>query len=246
MPFELQSLLYSYQKCTSRQETYGWTNRIATELLAYVKIIPFDERWGRERAYCPLCGSGSQGPYDEGYALPEGLRRHITGHGNTHECAVIEQIRHLAMDYWDDQFAEQERIERQEALAVLKSRRESETLYAIKPNREPQLIDEIITVPERIRSEEDLMWAESRLLELGIEKTIHERIVSYIFTDRNLCIYANPLEQKEIRFYAYKDSVKHRSNARFHYFSLSDTIKKNIKEHFENNLSKAREMLKIT
>ena len=43
-----------------------------------------------DRAYCPLCGGSSQNFYGgEGYAYPDGLRRHLESSYNAHRCAIV-------------------------------------------------------------------------------------------------------------------------------------------------------------
>jgi len=109
LPAELHMLLLnSYSGCKSREETCRWENMVAEKLLDHVKVISYDLQRDRERAYCPLCGSGSQEQDKEGFTLPVGLQHHITGYGSTRKCPVVEQIRYLAKEHWDNEFAEQE------------------------------------------------------------------------------------------------------------------------------------------
>jgi hypothetical protein len=44
---------------------------------------------GAPRAVCPLCGGGSSAPYDKGFALPEGLMRHLLGTHNSRQCDIF-------------------------------------------------------------------------------------------------------------------------------------------------------------
>jgi hypothetical protein len=50
-----------------------------------------------KRAYCPLCRSGSSAPYESGFALPDGLQRHLRGEGNTRRCSVTEALFKLSL-----------------------------------------------------------------------------------------------------------------------------------------------------
>lgn len=50
------------------------------------------------RAYCPLCGSGCQGPYDKGFRLPGGMQRHFFGHGNLTQCGTMAVLITMAHD----------------------------------------------------------------------------------------------------------------------------------------------------
>jgi hypothetical protein len=52
--------------------------------------------YGCQRALCPLCGQGSQSPYEKGFALPIGLQRHLMGRGNATQCGVMEIILDMA------------------------------------------------------------------------------------------------------------------------------------------------------
>ncbi|MDY0260059.1 MAG: hypothetical protein RBR41_10405 [Desulfovibrio sp.] len=245
MPENLHKLLTSYYNCKSREDTYHWENLIAEKLLEYVEIIPYHPVYGRERAYCPLCGEGSDAPYEEGYALPEGLRRHIAGEGNTKKCPVVEQIRHLAVDHWDRMFAEKERLEREESAKVLEARRANETLYIVSPHENSKLIDEIGWGWAPHRDSEQLQWAESRLHELGVKKVVADRVVSYIYEEGELCIYANPIKQKNIEFCAYKMSSKRRAGRSHLCYVLPDRYVNGLRDKFEKYILDAKEKLKI-
>lgn len=50
------------------------------------------------RAYCPLCGEGSQGPYEEGYRIPGGMARHLYGRHNCHQCHIMTVLVEMAKD----------------------------------------------------------------------------------------------------------------------------------------------------
>ncbi len=245
MPESLRNLLTSYYNCKSREDTYQWDNMVAEKLLEYVEIIPYHPENGRERAYCPLCGEGSDDPYEKGYALPEGLRRHVAGEGNTKKCPVVEQIRHLAMAYWDSKFAEKERLEREESGKVLESRRANETLYIVSPHAKAKLIDEIGWSGDSHRDSAQLEWAESRLHELGVRKIVADRVVSYLYEDGELCIFANPIRQKSIEFYAYKMSTRGRAGHSHHRYVLPDRYVKGLRDKFEKYILDAKKALKI-
>ena len=245
MPQNFLNLLTSYYDCKSREDTYQWENMVAEKLLEYVEIIPYHPEYGRERAYCPLCGEGSDGPVEKGYALPEGLRRHIVGEGNTKKCPVVEQVRHLARAYWDNKFAEKEKLEREESAKVLEARRANATLFIVSPHEKAKLIDEIAWPWDPHRDSEQLQWAESRLQELGVKKVVTDRVVSYLYDDGELCIYANPIRQKNIEFHAYKMSAKRRAGRSYHRYSLPDRYVKGLRDKFEKYILEAKKALKI-
>lgn len=242
---ELRELLNSYYSYESRPSLYEWENMIAEKLLDHVTILPYHPDWGRERAYCPFCGLGSQGPYDHGFAIPEGLRRHITGYGNTTKCPVVEQISYLAREHWNEKFSEKEKIEKQEKERILEERRAKETLYLLGPDMEPKMIDETgySWVPHR--DVEQLNWAESRLKDLGVQKNIDGRVVSYLYKDGELCVYANPTKQKNIEFHAYRLPLKRRSGPRYHSYVLPDRVKNDLKTKFDNFIFEAKKILKL-
>jgi hypothetical protein len=91
----------SYYDCESLQETYGWKDRIAEQLVDIAEPLgpPY-----AERAYCPLCREGSSGR-EPGYILPLGLTRHLTGWGRSYECKVVAAALAIARDHWKDKFS---------------------------------------------------------------------------------------------------------------------------------------------
>jgi hypothetical protein len=76
---------------------YQWLGTAIDHVIAQTRPIPGQST---PRAYCPLCGEGAQSlviGYD-GYALPDGLRRHLGGMGNARSCRVMDVVRTLARD----------------------------------------------------------------------------------------------------------------------------------------------------
>src|SRR5688572_12706949 len=92
MPDKISQLLGDYYRCDTRIDLHRWHGEVIDAIvemaspLAGLRDSYFHAP--RARAYCPLCGDGSQGPYEEGFALPEGLRRHLAGWGNCRQCRV--------------------------------------------------------------------------------------------------------------------------------------------------------------
>lgn len=85
MPDEIGQLLRGYYSCTSRSEGDAWKACVVDSLIERaIGSAPPPNMLGEQRSMCPLCGQGSSSPYVEGYSLPEGLRRHLVGWGNTH------------------------------------------------------------------------------------------------------------------------------------------------------------------
>lgn len=52
---------------------------------------------GAPRAVCPLCRGGSSTPYDKGFAVPEGLFRHLLGSHNSRQCDEFAAAFQLAL-----------------------------------------------------------------------------------------------------------------------------------------------------
>ena len=107
LPVPIQEILESYSKCKTLKDTHIWLNRIAEELITLAKPIESEQNiYHEDRAYCPLCGEGTDHLYRSGYSLPEGLRRHLTGHGSTKRCEVIKVAYDLALEHTKDKFPE--------------------------------------------------------------------------------------------------------------------------------------------
>lgn len=74
MPDDLERLLTSYYGCESRGDTYRWPDETTYKI---IELIPDEAKeetfFGEVRANCPLCGRRTQGPFDEGFKLPEGM-----------------------------------------------------------------------------------------------------------------------------------------------------------------------------
>jgi hypothetical protein len=50
------------------------------------------------RAKCPLCSGSPQGAYEttDGFLLPLGMEKHLTGHQRSYECVVLSAARRRA------------------------------------------------------------------------------------------------------------------------------------------------------
>lgn len=100
LPYELVKILGSYGNCLESKTTYKWLDEVAEEIIAYVESLePAVSEWG-SREKCPLCGRGANSSYQEGFAFPEGMRRHLVGYGSVHQCLFTAAAGHLARDYW--------------------------------------------------------------------------------------------------------------------------------------------------
>jgi len=101
MPEDLRDILMSYYSCGTEDLARSW-RRNAVERLVDLAEAKSPEEMGdssslSERALCPLCGEGSQNPYGvRGFAIPDGLTRHLEGSHNSQQCRVFSAAWHLA------------------------------------------------------------------------------------------------------------------------------------------------------
>jgi hypothetical protein len=206
MPEKIENLLKGYYQVKSRQEGYTWEHEVTEQIIAEAKILSKEEgSFWRERACCPLCGRGSNGPYDRGFALPEGLRRHLTGWGNASRCEVMEAAFRLARDHWHRSFYEKEEFEKKEKQYLLIERRKAETVYLVDLYAEPCLLEEgIYTYDGRIRNEDELFWAENRLHELGVKSSTEGNVKKYLDEHADYLVLADPRVNGKILFKIYR------------------------------------------
>jgi hypothetical protein len=89
----------------SRWMACRWLESVTDEVLKLARPQDIDQLGsGPDRALCPLCRGGSQSPYATGFAIPEGLRRHLLGENNSNQCVVTEAALGLAEGYADTCF----------------------------------------------------------------------------------------------------------------------------------------------
>lgn len=103
MPDKIREVLESYHECSSYEQARGWERQAVEEVLALSRPAPAGEmgEYGSltDRAYCPLCGGSAQTAYGgDGFAFPEGLRRHLMGSYNSQRCDVFAAVRELCRD----------------------------------------------------------------------------------------------------------------------------------------------------
>ncbi|WP_158985803.1 hypothetical protein [Lysobacter panacisoli] len=100
MPPEAKKLLMSHYGRPSDQPLWDWASETAEKLIEQcqnvIQATYQGQPFGAPRAYCPLCGDGSSSFYEEGFALPTGLMRHLTGYGNMRQCEVFRAALALA------------------------------------------------------------------------------------------------------------------------------------------------------
>lgn len=101
MPQTAHQLLTTYHGLNTQRELQHWAQRTAeqiVELCNMPKPAAVIDGYvaGSRRAVCPLCGGGTSGPYEKGFAIPEGLLRHLLGTYNAHRCSVFGAAYELA------------------------------------------------------------------------------------------------------------------------------------------------------
>lgn len=101
-----QEVLTSYRSVKTQHEWWSWSSRAAHRLAEMAEGSAVQRMYQgyaieSPRAKCPLCGKGPQSFYDgyAGFALPDGLIRHLTGGHNAHQCPVFGAAFALARDY---------------------------------------------------------------------------------------------------------------------------------------------------
>ena len=240
-PTNFRSLLRSYYLCKTREDTYGWKDDLAEKIIEAADVLPQQQSsYFSPRAYCPLCGFGSMSPHEEGFSLPEGLRRHLVGWGGrTHQCQIMVVAERSARDYWNREFAQTDAEEARRKAERKAERLATETLFRTTPydSDAPELLDDRY---RSARSKEDLKWAEDRLEQLGFQALKRERVISYILEDDNCVVYADPRTVGQITFRVFKKPIPKRKPNRFSItssFSLQDRWKSDLKGKFLTRLN---------
>ena len=85
----------------SYEEIYAWKKAVSENIINRFKNDPslLPDYFGQKFANCPLCKRGSSTPYQTGFKLPEGLRRHLLGsHNSAHQCFFMRMVYDHAID----------------------------------------------------------------------------------------------------------------------------------------------------
>lgn len=246
MPREVASLLRGYYSCASRMEGHAWMNEVIDALVERaLKSASPPDRFGEQRAMCPLCGQGSSSPYVEGYLLPEGLRRHLAGWGNTHRCIVMEAVSKLAHDHWNEKFSAAEQEAWKASQAAEAQRRKTETLYRVSLGGEPKLLDDGCYSWSPSRSPEQLVFAEERLKSLGFQCVVDDNVKTWVDERENHVVYADPRQAGRLEFEVWrkplpKRIVRNSQNrhmaGRFH---LLDSWKNDLQKKYADRVTQS-------
>jgi hypothetical protein len=241
LPHGFARLLGSYQDCLSSKESHQWMDHVARSVVARAEPLRHAVSGWDGQANCPLCGRGANAPYQEGFALPEGLRRHLVGSGDTPQCFFTEAAEHLARDHWREKFADGEQLDGDADQRVFVGSQNKETVYQLDPFDPGHLLDEKSWPSGRCRNAEELGWAESRLQSLGLEKRVSGNVSSWV-EDRETCVvYADVRSVGRIHFSVWKKPLPKRppSNAqrfRICQFYLRDSWKNELRSMYEARL----------
>jgi hypothetical protein len=231
IPQDFKKVLDTYYSCESVEATYQWEREAIEEIIKGAKILGKDQgSYFEPRAYCPLCGDGSTSPYDHGFAIPEGLRRHLGVWGGNRRCEVIHLVSRYARNYWDKKFRSQVEVQQKEKAQEEELRRRTETLFQIEPNSEPVLLD-TGNMFRPGRSKDGITWAEKRIEDLGFTTNVAGNTKSYTDTRESIVVYADPTSGGIISFRAYSYPFKRKAK-RISYFELRDTWKNHLKEKY--------------
>jgi hypothetical protein len=241
MPEEIQHLFHSYWHCKSKIDTYRWEANLIEQIIKRSIIIPTPNSYFNDRAQCPLCGAESSSLYERGFAVPEGLRRHLGGSGNTSRCNVMHAGLALARNYWDIQESKWNAEEK----ALTNKRRDSETLFVTSYMGSPQLIDSGLHF-NPVRTPESLALAEKRLIKIGFLIHSKGRVRSYTLEKDNFLIFADPRSERHIEFIIYKKPLptddNRLSTGDHNRFRFYDHWTVNLREKFERQLTKIIEL----
>lgn len=78
-------------------EFKSYYDSVIEQVILEAKLVSFEAADGL-RAKCPLCNGSPQGAYEtaDGFLIPLGIEKHLTGHQRSYECAVLAAARRRA------------------------------------------------------------------------------------------------------------------------------------------------------
>ena len=235
VPAPFNGMLKSFYSAKTRQE--GELRLFALEAEIADLSKPILE--APDRAYCPLCGEGSNSPCAIGFSLPEGVRRHLSGWGNTMRCRVMAAASSLARSHFERTFKEAEAQEARSREASLAARMASETLYLVDPHEPVELWDSKSWWGKPRKQGDESVggfeWAEARLRGMAFQVNLQGRTKSYTKRHVNAAgaylVYADPRQEGNISFLAFKETPGLKpSKARLCAFEIRDGWKNGLSE----------------
>lgn len=209
VPPGYKDVLTSFYRCETPEEAALWLFKSIKDVLELSRPDSLDIRWiDQPRVYCPLCGSGTTALYEEGYAYPEGLERHLEGRSNVHACPVVEVAHSAARDFWESRFADEVEAQRREEQVRLLTRRRDEVSYIVSLAGVPLLSDEYVDGDGR--DAEGLTWAGERLKVLGFNLIEEDRTKQFVWEDDSVWAIADPRRSGSITILIYKKPLPKR------------------------------------
>ncbi len=238
LPREIRVLVDQRYECQTRTEARAKVNEIIDAIVERSpRVEGVATAWHAERAWCLLCGGGSSALYEQGFAVPEGLRRHLEGSYNTQHCIVMEQIEGLLRDYFDSRFLQKEEDDWRNEQARLAERRRTELVVRAEFSGAPKLLDELLW--KQPRTSEELLDAEGRLTTLGFARSQNGNVVTYTEEQADYIVYADPRERGVIQFVVYAKPLPKRETTRPKKeagFSMPDTWKHDLLGKYRRKL----------
>jgi hypothetical protein len=234
----------TYFSIESREAARLWEDALVEATIELAWPLANKTWYSGPRAYCPLCRSGSSGPYVEGFALPNGLRKHLLGEGNARPCEVLIQVVELAREYWLPRVTEAEERERAEAEAEKSQRREREEMFLVDPRSAPQLRDET-RYGTACRDDESMLWAEARLRQLGFLERRIGRVRQFTKEHGAVVVFADPRELGRLKFVVLRREQVDKPKSRRRWmpdhesFYLLDSWRNDLSKKLETRVGKA-------
>jgi hypothetical protein len=248
VPPEFSEILDSYDRCESTADFRVWKETVAERIAANVPESSIIDTTISRRANCPLCQRATFGIYSDGFKLPLGLVRHLTGYGNVHQCEVTKAAFALGRDYVERRYGEAERAakkaEDEEKARQTEVRRKTDTLYKVHPIDPPQLIDDgYRSWFGELRKPERLEWAKARAKSLGFISHVDGNVQSLEKQKAHYVIYADIRSEKKITFNIFRLPITKGKKLWQSNFDFPDSYKNDIEEKFNVRLNEALERL---
>lgn len=240
------SIKLDYTSCNERVETGLCENKYIDDVIEaanLTKEVTDISYLHEERAYCPLCGSGTK-MYDKGFKLPMGLEDHLLGGKGRQQCTIVASEFAIARHYWNDKFRPDEILKAQEEREKTEIRKKNETTYQTRPYGEPRLYDQgdtkIIPVIEK------------KLKEMEFNISHKNKVKTYTKEFEKFVVYADHTIHCDgtIVCYVYKKPIPKKNATpmvEFNHFTIQKTWKKNLLDKFNkylNELSLIKELNK--
>lgn len=245
VPGQYSSILNSYRDCNSTRDVHTWKHDIVARIVAHASSEIDGHSYYERRTNCPLCRSAGNGPYQNGFTVPVGLERHLTGFGNTHHCPVTEAAFALGRNYAKECFGEGERKaeeeERAERERQLELRRATETLYRTHPYEPPALIDEgyRFSIFGDARTGDAIKWAEERIVALGFSCHTEGNVKSFVLERPEYVVYADLGPAKKITFNVFGKPLARAKKLKRSTCDIPDNYKNDLASKFEYRLKAA-------